>query len=171
LSERKAPDLAVKATAILRRRGRDVTLNVVGGVFPGYEWYEADLRELIMENGLEAVVTLSGFSPSVWGAYESADIALAPSRVESLGNSAIEAQLAGRPLVVSRIQGLTEVAADGKFARIVDGDDPQALADAVEGLIEDWPGARQLADSARHNAADRFSPERYYRAIVAIGSG
>ena len=40
LSPRKAPHLALEAVAALRREGYDLTLEVAGSVYPGYEWYE-----------------------------------------------------------------------------------------------------------------------------------
>lgn len=166
LSERKAADLAVAAVAVLKGRGVAAELEVVGSVFPGYEWYERQLRERIAAGGLQDQVNLSGFAAVVWQAYERADIALCPSRVESLGNSAIEAQLAGRPLVVSRIQGLVEVADGGRCAVIVDPDSPAGIADAVQVFLADWPAALRLAELARADAQLRFSPAAYGQAIV-----
>ena len=45
LSPRKAPHVALEAVAVLVARGHDVTLDVVGSPFEGYEWYEEELRQ------------------------------------------------------------------------------------------------------------------------------
>ena len=45
LSPRKGVDVALDAVGLLRRSGVDASLSVCGSVFPGYEWYEGELRE------------------------------------------------------------------------------------------------------------------------------
>ena len=44
ISPRKGQEVAVDALERLRERGRPATLDLVGAVFPGYEWCERDLR-------------------------------------------------------------------------------------------------------------------------------
>ena len=62
---------------------------------------------------------------------------LVPSRVEPLGNTAVEAIFAQRPLVASRVQGLTEIVEDGRTRLLVPPGDPAALADAIARFLED----------------------------------
>ena len=47
LSARKGPDVAVRAVALLRDRGVEVSLTLVGAVFAGYEWYQRELETVI----------------------------------------------------------------------------------------------------------------------------
>lgn len=165
LSPRKGTDVAVDAVRLLRADGRDVTLDLVGSIFPGYEWFEDQLREQAAPLG--DAVRFRGFLPSVWTAYEEADVALVPSRVEPFGNTAVEGQLAGRPVVVSRTQGLVEIVEDGRTGRVVAPGDAAELAAAVGALLDDWPGARKLAEVGREEAVRRFDPARYRAEIAA----
>jgi glycosyltransferase involved in cell wall biosynthesis len=167
LSPRKGTDLVVDALALLRDSGREVVLELLGSVFPGYEWYEEQLREQVSRLGLDSAVTFGGFADSVWSAYERADIAVVASRAEPFGNAAVEAQLAQRPVVVTRVQGLVETVDGGRFGRIVDADDPAALAGAIAAIIDDWPAALTIAAQARPDAEQRFAPARYRAEIVA----
>ena len=81
-------------------------MTIVGAVFPGYEWYEAELREQVRNLGLEGSVTFCGFVPDVWPVLETLDVIAVPSRYdEPFGNTAVEAVLAGRPVVVSATSG------------------------------------------------------------------
>lgn len=164
LSPRKGSDVAVRAVRLLRERGRDVTLTLVGNVFPGYEWFEEELRALAGDDG---TVEFAGFRPSVWDSFAAADVAVVPSRVEPFGNVAVEAMLAGRPLVASATQGLTEIVSDGDNGVLVPPDDPQALADGIARLLDDWDGALAMAKRARADAAHRFGEERYHRELRA----
>ena len=96
------------------------------------------------------------------------DIVLVPSTVdEPFGNTAVEAMLAQRPLVVSRTSGLREAAAGYANARFVTPDDPAALADAVEEIIAAWPKVRETIAADRELAIRRHDPALYRRAIAA----
>ncbi|WP_242885796.1 glycosyltransferase family 4 protein [Actinomadura litoris] len=168
LSQRKGSDIAVRAVQVLRERGYDVTLTLVGSVYPGYEWFESELRALA--DGDETVV-FAGFRPSVWNSFAEADIAVVPSRVESFGNGAVEAMLAGRPVVACATQGLVEIFTDGENGVVVAPDDPSALADGVARLLADWDGARTMAKRAAADAAERFGADRYHRDLREVVHG
>jgi glycosyltransferase involved in cell wall biosynthesis len=170
LSPRKGTDVAVDAVAVLRAEGRDVRLHLAGSVFPGYEWYEQELADRVIRLGLGDAVRFLGFVPSVWDAYRGADIALVPSRVEPFGNTAVEGQLAGRPVVVSGTQGLVEIVRPGATGLVVPPGDPIELAAAVGRLLDDWPWACRLATAGRDEAERRFAPGRY-RAEIADAVG
>ncbi|MFB4313039.1 glycosyltransferase family 4 protein [Actinomadura sp. 21ATH] len=165
LSPRKGSDIAVKAAGLLRARGYDATLTLVGSVFPGYEWFEEELRELAGDALRDGNVVLAGFRSSVWESFAEADIAIVPSRVEPFGNVAVEAMLAGRPVVAAATQGLVEIVADGENGVQVAPDDPEALADGIARLLDDWDGALAMAKRARADAARRFGKDRYHREL------
>lgn len=168
LSPRKGSDVAIRAAGELRSRGHDVTLTLVGSVFPGYEWYEAQLRELAAGTG---GVVFAGFQDPVAPYLADADVVLVPSREEPFGNVAVEGMLAMRPVVASDVQGLSEIVRPGVTGLLVPPDDPVALADAVERLLTDWPQAIAMAGKGRGEAEHRFSPERYHRQIATIVLG
>lgn len=167
VSPRKGTDVAVAAVRILSDRGVDVTLDLVGGVFPGYEWFETEVREQADHAGVAERVRWRGVLPDVWGALAEADIALVPSRVEPFGNAAVEAMLAVRPVVAGAAQGLREIVRSGENGLLVAPGDPTALADAVSSLVADWTAARHRAAAAREEAVRRFSVDRYRTEIVA----
>jgi glycosyltransferase involved in cell wall biosynthesis len=167
VSARKGTDVAVEAIALLHRGGIKATLDVVGSVFPGYEWFEDRIRALIRAEGLGDSVRLSGFHREVWDAYRQADIALVPSIVEPFGNTSVEAQLAGVPVIVTDAQGLPETVEGGRYGTIVPAGDPAALAGAIRELAGNWPATRERADLARRDARVRFAVERYRQEIAA----
>ncbi len=166
LSPRKGTDVAVEAIGQLARQ-RAVRLDVYGSVFAGYEWFETQLRQRIDELGRTESVQLHGFLGDVWDAYAEADLALVPSRVEPFGNTSVEAQLAGVPVIVTDAQGLPETVAGGRFGTIVAADDPTALAAAISALLADWPAALATADAARTHAVEEFAPQTYRARVVA----
>lgn len=169
LSARKGVDVAVEATARLRERGTAATLDVVGAVFAGYEWYEEQLRDQVRDRDLGGAVTLHGFDPDVWQHLARADVLLVPSRVdEPFGNTAVEGVLAARPVVASATSGLLEATAGMRAARTVAPGDPDALADAVEGLVAAWPRVRDDVVADRGTARTLYSPATYRRRLADV---
>lgn len=170
LSPRKGTDVALEATALLRSSGIDAHLTLCGSVFPGYEWFEEQLRARAGRDDLSGAVTFAGYVHPTWAALADADVALVPSRAEPFGNVAVEAQLARRPVVVSRVQGLAEIVSDPSVGLSVPPDDPAALAAAVRRLAQDSQLARALADSGHESALRRFSVEGYRASIARIAA-
>lgn len=160
LSPRKGSDVALEAVGLLREAGRDVRLTLCGSVFAGYEWFEEQLRARAAEPDLAGAVELVGYADP-WEWFARADVVVVPSRVEPFGNVAVQALLAGRPVVVSRTQGLAEIVHDGETGLLVPPDDPPALAGALAELLDDPARAAVLAEAGRRDAAARFGAQRY----------
>lgn len=168
LSPRKAPDVALAALALVRAHGFDAVLEVAGTTFPGYEWYEDQLRERAAAEDLAGAVTFSGYSSPIWPVLERNGYVLAPSLREPFGNAVVEAQLAGRPVVAAASLGHLESVTDGGTGLLVPPGDAEAMAAAMERLIGDAELGVRLAERAAAEAVRRFSVPRYRREIVAV---
>ncbi|WP_353648559.1 glycosyltransferase family 4 protein [Nakamurella sp. A5-74] len=167
LSPRKALDVALEALALLRADGRDVTLHVVGTAYPGYEWFEHQLRERAALPDLAGSVVFEGYVAPVWSVLEDSDVAIAPSLGESFGNAVVEAQLAGRPVIAAVNAGHQQTVQDGETGLLVPPGDAAALAAAVSRLIDDPELARALAERGLASAEEKFTISRYRREIAA----
>lgn len=168
LSPNKGSDIALDAVGRLRAQGRDVEIHLVGAVFSGYEWFETELRARAAAPDLAGAVHFDGFQPDPWSALEACDVAIVPSRSEPFGNTAVEAQLANRPVVVARTQGLVEIVEDGRTGVVVDPDSAASLAQGIARVLDDAEGARSMADAGRDSARRRFSLDAYHDAIVGL---
>ncbi|RJK98380.1 glycosyltransferase family 1 protein [Vallicoccus soli] len=167
LSPRKGQDVAVRALAALVGEGHDVELELVGSVFRGYEWYEDSLRALAAELGVADRLLLPGFREDVWPHLLDADVVAVPSRLEPFGSVAVEAMAACRPVVVSGVGGLPEIAEDGAGV-VVPPEDPAALAAALGGLLADRAGADELARRGCRSARARFTLDRYRAELLDV---
>jgi glycosyltransferase involved in cell wall biosynthesis len=87
----------------------------------------------------------------VLGWFARASIFALPARYEPFGLSALEAACAGCALVLGDIPSLREIW--GETAVYVPPNDPDALREAIEGLIRDPVRRKQLADGARSRGA------------------
>lgn len=168
LSERKATHVALEAVATLRREGRDVSLVVCGTAVSGSEDYEARLRERAARPDLSGHVELLGYVNPTWPVLADSDVVLVPSLGESLGNVAIEGQLAERPVIVSAVQGLLEVVDDGRTGLTVPPDDAHALAQSIARVLDDAELAQTVAEEGGREARRRFSPAQYGAAMVDV---
>ena len=162
LSHRKGVDVAIDALLRLRGDGVPARLSLVGAVFPGYEDYEASLRSQVQAHGAEEHVTFHGFQNVVWPFLAESDVVVVPSRLdEPFGNTAVEAVLASRPVIVSNTSGLREAAAGYRSAQFVEPGDPGELADALARVAGQWQEYQSSAMLDAAEAGRRHSPEHY----------
>lgn len=85
---------------------------------------------------------------------------------------ALEAMAAGRPVIASRIGGLTDIVVDGQTGYLVPPHDVSALREAIAHLLADQALRERMGDAARHRAlafsASRVVPriEQVYRQVL-----
>ncbi len=169
LSPRKGTDLVIAAAGKLVDDGVDAEAEVLGDAFSGYEWFVDELHDTVTRRGLDSRVRFLGFREDVWADLEDADVVVIPSRVgEPFGNTAVEAALAARPLIVSASSGLIEATQGLPGVLRVPPGDSMAIADAVREIIADWPLHRDQAEVAARLAAARFDPDQYRESIVDL---
>jgi glycosyltransferase involved in cell wall biosynthesis len=168
LSPRKAPDVALEATARLRAAGREVALELCGTPGPGHEGFAEQLRRRAERPDLSGAVTFSGYQSPVWPALDRADALVAPSLGESFGNAVVEGQLARRPVVATAVQGHLETVQDGVTGLLVPVQDPGALAGAVARLMDEPALGPRLAFLGTSLAEARFGLERYGEEVASV---
>jgi D-inositol-3-phosphate glycosyltransferase len=149
----KGPDVAVRTLAEVRRHRSDATLRIIGGESggAGVATSVAALTELADELGVAEHVVFEPALPQAELAerLRAADLVLVPSRSETFGLIALEAQACGTPVVAARVPGLEVVVAGGGV--LVDGHDPADHARAVLDLLAD---PDRLADVRSAGLAD-----------------
>jgi glycosyltransferase involved in cell wall biosynthesis len=134
------------------------------------------LARLAQEQGVAQRVHLLGTVPreELPRFYSSVDLLLATSFAsETFGISLVEAQACGLPVVASRFGGFSEVVDEERTGMLVPPRDPQALAAAVNTLLNDPPRLAALAAAAPAWAAQFSWPAvtdrieaAYYAALL-----
>ena len=87
---------------------------------------------------------------------DSSTLVIMPSRMEGFGLVALEAALRGRPVVATRIEGLSDVVIDGETGVLVPPEDTDALTEAVINLLSREDRRASLGRRARERALERF---------------
>lgn len=99
-----------------------------------------------------------------------ADVVALASRAEGLPAALIEAQVAERAVVATDVGGVAEIVADGVTGRLVVPGAPEALADALIGMLTDAGNRGRMAARARELAVGRFGIEAATRRLETIYS-
>lgn len=154
LHERKGLDVLLEALARLARRERRPTLWIAG---EGPQ--RTALERLAAARGLARQVRLLGARDDVPELLVACDVFVAPSRREGLGIAALEAMALGRPLVASRVGGLAESVLDEATGLLVPPGDADALASALERLLDDRALAERLGAAGPQRVRERYGPE------------
>ncbi len=155
----KGVDVAIETLAELRPDFPTIRLVVVGGPSgPDGEAEAAHLVALAANRGLTDAVVFR--SPETHGRladfYRACDVLLVPSRSESFGLVAAEAQASGLPVVAARAGGLAHTVSHDRSGLLVDGWDARDYAAATRSILEDESLALRLSEGAvRH--AEAFS--------------
>lgn len=157
---------AVDALAVLRDRGWNVHLDVVGHAAEPHI-----VDALIDQARLHDVGSRLRFigyrpaGPSLLAAYESADVFVLPSRVDAFPRSLIEALGVGLPVVATRVGSIPWRLEDRKTALLFEAKSSEGLATAVEELISDQDLRQELSREGRAWAAT-FTNERSCELVV-----
>ncbi|WP_459610678.1 D-inositol-3-phosphate glycosyltransferase [Corynebacterium urogenitale] len=138
LQRLKGPHVLVEAVSVLARRHPELLLTVVicGGPSGNGVNSLEQLQGLVDELGIGRMVRFLSPRPAeeLVTVYQAADIIAVPSSNESFGLVAVEAQACGTPVVATRVGGLPIAVDEGKSGLLVDGQDPEKWADALEEL-------------------------------------
>ena len=168
LEARKGFCVLFKAFRILAARHPDARLVVIGASAEPEE--EEALKALACDPVLCGRAALAGHLPRAWRFAAAFDVCVVPSlRGESFGLLALDAMLAGRPVVASRVGGLPEIVEDSVTGLLVPPGDAAALAAALERALSDPELARRLGSAGRRRANELFSAQRMaaeYREVL-----
>jgi D-inositol-3-phosphate glycosyltransferase len=155
----KGPDVAVSTVAEAVARDPQVAehlmLAIVGG--PSGSGHGGEVGRLMrLAAGLGVADRLVLFPPQTQARladfYAAADVVLVPSRSESFGLVALEAQACGTPVVASRVGGLPFVVRDGSTGFLVEGHDPADHADRLLRVLADAELQRTMGFEAARQA-------------------
>jgi len=151
----------------------NVDLHIVGGTSGALGTKELDdCRLLIEQRQIEDRVQFFAPRPHATLAdhYRAADVVVVPSRSESFGLVAAEAQACGTPVVASNIGGLRYVVNASESGLLVDNQDTKAFATAIAAILDHPSFAERLSDGAVA-FSQRFSWEATATRLLELYEG
>lgn len=156
----------VEAARILRQRGIDACFRLIGAPDAGNP---SSIGQSQLDAwSAEGVVELLGYRSDISQQYAVATIVCLPSYREGLPKSLVEAAACGRAVVTTDVPGCRDAIELDVSGLLVPVKDAEALADALQRLIES-PALRQCMGSAGRVLAEReFAIEKIVDAHLNI---
>jgi glycosyltransferase involved in cell wall biosynthesis len=151
-------------------RHADAHLVIVGDG-PQRAALEAQVHRL----ALRERVTFAGQQDDVARWLGALDVFVLPSYAnEGVPQALLQAMFAAIPCVTTDAGAIPEIARDGDTARVVPREDAQALATAIDALLDDRDAGSRMAQRAREHVVPRFGldlmldrMERVFRTALA----
>lgn len=129
----------------------------------------AEIESLIAALDLRREVRLLGWQKDVAAVYAAADVcALTSSGWEAFGLSAVEAQAAGVPVVVTDVGGAREVLRPGESGFLVPACEPAELGDAILRVVEDPQLQAAMGRAGREFALTQFAREPMVERMMQV---
>ena len=174
VTPRKRLDVLVRAFAGLPASGRDPHLIIAGNDMGGLEDARAVARTLGVASRVHVTGLLAGHDRL--DVLADADVVVYPSEDEVFGLVALEAILAGTPVVVSGDSGCGEVVTAVGGGLVVPPGDAPVLQRAVSTILDDAVRWRESIATAAQRVRQAFGHEavsaellRVYRHLVVAG--
>lgn len=165
----KGVDLFVAAAG--KVPGDDLRFVVAGACREGAgiedAYTESEFRGLI---AADPRILYVGYREDMPDVYAASDVLVMPSRwAEPFGLVLIEAGLAMKPVVATRVGGVPEVVSHGETGLLVAPEDVDSLASGIRQLAHDPATRRRMGAAAREHVLGRFttSPVRQLEQLYA----
>ncbi len=133
------------------------------------------LEEQAGELGISGSVLFTGFVDNVAEVLPDLNILVIPSLWEGFGLTALEAMVAGVPVVATSVGGLPEVVEHGSTGLLVPPGDGAALARGINWMLDHPNEALEMAESARTVVGEKFTAgvmarktENLYRRLMEV---
>ncbi|MBI4175083.1 glycosyltransferase family 4 protein [Candidatus Berkelbacteria bacterium] len=162
IDREKGIDLLIKSFQTLAARDTRLHLLLVG-TGPDFGIYRDQIRQLRRRRR----VTMTGYRAAYQPYFSALDIFVLPTRRDNFPLALLEAMHAGRAIITTPVGGIPEIITN-QTGMIIPLDDPGALTNALETLIEDPDRRRRFQTAARTRAAHLFTRERMIRTTQAV---
>ncbi|MBW2964729.1 glycosyltransferase family 4 protein [Candidatus Woesearchaeota archaeon] len=127
----------IRAVALLKKKGLNVKLRVVGGAVKRSDTEKGDyiytITELVKSLGVEKEVSFEGprYGADLREYYKTSDIFVYTSLWENFGQTILEAAAAGLPLICTRVGVAPDLIEKGKTGWIVNNDAAKEIAKGI----------------------------------------
>lgn len=152
LNQKDHPTL-LRALALLRDRGVDARLSIVGG---GVD--EGAIRQAVRQLGLDDGVTFLGHSDDIPSVLEAHNVMCLSTRFEGLPTVVIEAMLARRAVVASRVAGCVDLIEHGRNGYLFEAGNASDCADQLM-AVRSSTHLQDMIAAAQQEALERYTPQ------------
>lgn len=131
LSEQKGFTYLIEAAAILQKTRSNLLFAI-----SGEGKLESELKQQVANLGLENSFIFLGLSADIYPYLKGCDLFVLSSLFEGMPNVVMEAMAMQKAVVATDVNGVRELMVDAESGLIVPSKEPQALAHAIEQVID-----------------------------------
>ncbi len=139
------------------KRHPEILIVIAGDETAGEPGYKAYLQKICKTIGMDQNVKFLPFTDAVPQLMAALDIFVLPSFAETYGLVVIEAMAMEKPVIATNAGGLPEIIIDGKTGLLVEPRNVEAVANAIDKILDNDELRISLGHSAREDALRRFS--------------
>jgi len=151
----KGQDVLLRVTAKLRRKYPVLRILIVGDGA-----YRAKLESYATKLGVADITKFTGRREDIADIFAASDLSCMLSwDTEALGLAAIEAQAAGRPVIVTNTGGLVETVLPGKTGWVIDKDDDAGLERLLSNILDDRGKVAGMEHDCKTWVTEKFDAE------------
>jgi glycosyltransferase involved in cell wall biosynthesis len=137
-------------------------------VFAGQGPARRELEALARRNGLAGRIRFLGWRVDVPALVSACDVFVLPSLYEGTPLALLEAMAAAKPVIATRIPGISEMVSHGQTGVLVEPADPVALASSIRSLLGDPAERLRLGLAAEQIVRTRFNAAAMTRDVVDL---
>jgi D-inositol-3-phosphate glycosyltransferase len=171
---RKGVDNVIKALGQLKKKGKKVSLLIVGG-----ESDHPDLKQCPELNRLYQIAQANNVTEQIHFAgrkqreqlkyyYAAADIFVTTPWYEPFGITPLEAMACGTPVIGTNVGGIKYSVLDGQTGALVTPENPTELAQKIDELIFDQAKLAQLSSNAISRVNSYFTWDNVARKVSRL---
>lgn len=137
---------------LAKRHGQPPCQLVIVGDGPARHELEL-LREQL---GLSSWIVFAGSRRDIPRVLHALDAFVLPSLYEGFGIAILEAMAAGKPVIATAVGGIPEFVLSGETGLLVESGNVEALADAIDHLLNHPQQAQTMGDRGRARAQEQY---------------
>jgi len=145
----------VKRVDVLLRAVKN--LEGVTTVIIGEGRERVQLDALADKLGIREQVIFAGYQEDVPLWLKALDIFVLSSDWEGMPNAVLEAMAAGLPVVATCVGGIIDIVVDGETGILVPTDNPDAITNAIQRLVDNPDFRRKLGEAGRDQVSSNFN--------------
>ncbi len=151
LTPRKGINYIIEAVELLKKRGLEVELEIIGNGNA-----EKDLQEIVKRKKLSDRMKFLGRveHSRLPEYYRNANVYVSASLNEGMSNTMLEALASGLPIIATETGGTEEMVKDGQNGFVIEMKSAEDIADKVETISRDFELEKKMSEHSRRLAEE-----------------
>ncbi len=151
LASEKGYNYLIDAAALLRRTRDDIVFYIIGD-----GKLKKELVNYAKERQVDDLFYFAGYCEPTAPYYKGCHIFLLPSLYEGMPNAAMEAMAYGKPVIMTNVNGASELSDNGNHAILISPKNPTEIAGAINEILNNYNYYCKFGEKAKYYVRKKF---------------